>query len=285
MNTQENNQVQLEPDTGSFRDRDGRIYLHGNRVFRGLSEAALDNYRKVIETAFYRKFSKAGLLVNTVEVESQDNPLPISVQQQWAGFLEHDRVAVISYPYEWAFSMLKSAALLQLRLTAAAIKEGFTLKDASPYNIQFVGNKPVFIDIASFEALREGEPWSAYRQFCEMFLFPLMLQAYKGVNYQPFLRSRIDGVDVQTAGKLFGFRDRFRKGVMGNVWLQAKLDRRYGGSSENVRSSLKSAGFNRELILVNIRKLKKLITALSWEGDGSEWGDYTSFHNYSDEDH
>jgi SAM-dependent methyltransferase len=285
LNTQDNNQAQLEPDTGSFRDRDGRIYLHDDRVFRGLSKAALENYQKVIETKFYRKFSKAGLLVNTVEVESLDNPLPINVQQQWAGFLEHERVAVISYPYEWAFSMLKSAALLQLRLTAAAIKEGFTLKDASPYNIQFVGNKPVFIDIASFEALREGEPWSAYRQFCEMFLFPLMLQSYKGVNFQPFMRSRIDGIDVQTAGKLFGFRDRFRKGVFGNVWLQAKLDRRFGGSSENVRSSLKSAGFNRELILVNIRKLKKLITALSWEGDGSEWGDYTSFHNYSDEDH
>jgi hypothetical protein len=112
-----------------------------------------------------------------------------------------------------------------------------------------------------------------------------MLQAYKGVHYQPFLRSRIDGVDVQTAGSLFGFRDRFRKGVFGNVWLQSKLDRRYGGSSENVRSNLKSAGFNRELILVNIRKLKKLVTKLQWQGDGSEWGDYTSFHNYSEKDH
>ncbi len=91
-------------------------------------------------------------------------------------------------------------------------------------------------------------------------------------------------MDVQTAASLFGFRDRLRKGVMAHVWLQAKLDRRYGGSSEDVRSSLKSAGFNRELILVNIRKLKKLVSRLQWEGEGSEWGDYTSFHNYSDDD-
>jgi ribosomal protein L11 methylase PrmA len=272
-------------DSGSFRDRDGRIYLHGQRVFRGLSEAALDNFHALGKTAFYRKFNESGSLVKTAELDESNNPLPQELRRQWAGFLEHQRVEVISYPYEWPFGMLKAAALLQLRLTEAAIGEGFTLKDATPYNLQFEGKKPVFIDIASFEPLAEGEPWAGYRQFCEMFLFPLMMQAYKGVHYQPFLRSRIDGIDVQAAGKLFGVRDRFRKGVFGNVWLQAKLDRRYGGSSENVRSSLKSAGFNRELILVNIRKLKKLVGRLQWQGDGSEWGDYTSFHNYSEQDH
>ncbi len=285
MNTAGTNSKLQGLDSGSFRDRDGRVYLHGERVFRGLSDSALNHYRAVSKTAFYRKFNKAGSLVGTRELKDSANPLPAEIRQQWAGFLEHDRIGLISYPYEWPFGMLKSAAMLQLKLTEAAIKEGFTLKDATPYNVQFQGKKAVFIDIASFEPLVDGEPWAAYRQFCEMFLFPLMLQAYKGVHYQPFLRSRIDGIDLQTASSLFGFRDRFRKGVMANVWLQAKLDRRYGGSSENVRSNLKSAGFNRELILVNIRKLKKLVTSLQWEGDGSEWGDYTSFHNYSDQDH
>ena len=272
-------------DSGSFRDRDGRILLHGDRVFRGLNESALSGYRKVRKTGFFRKFTDSGELVKTREIDASDNPLPSELTGQWAGFLEHERIGLISYPYEWSFGMLKSAAMLQLSLTEAAIEEGFTLKDASPYNVQFVGKQPVFIDIGSFETMTEGEPWAGYRQFCEMFLFPLMLQSYKGVHFQPFLRSRIDGVDVQTAGSLFGFRDRFRKGVAANVWLQAKLDRRYGGSGENVRSKLKSAGFNREMILANVRKLKKLVDSLTWEGDGSEWGDYTSFHNYSDDDH
>jgi len=66
-------------------------------------------------------------------------------------------------------------------------------------------------------------------------------------------------------------------------WIE--LDRRYGGSSEDVRSSLKSAGFNRELILVNVRKLQKLVRKLEWETTDSEWGDYAEFHNYSDDDH
>jgi hypothetical protein len=177
-------------DSGSFRDRDGRIYLHGERVFRGLNESALDDYRKVRQTGFFRRFTDAGELVKTREIETSANPLPQEIVRQWAGFLEHERVGLISYPYEWSFGMLKSAAMLQLRLTEAAIQEGFTLKDATPYNVQFVGKQPVFIDIASFEPLAEGEPWAGYRQFCEMFLFPLMLQAYKGVHFQPFLRPR-----------------------------------------------------------------------------------------------
>lgn len=272
-------------ESGSFRDRDGRIYLHDGRVFRGLSESALEDFRALTATGFYEKFSGAGALVPTRLLDDGDVPLPAEVRSRWAGFLEHERIDVVSYPYEWPFGMLRDAALLQLELTEAAILENFSLKDATPYNVQFQGRKPVFIDIASFEPLAEGEPWAGYRQFCEMYLFPLMLQAYKGVDYQPFLRSRIDGVDVQTAGKLFGLRDRFRKGVTSHVWLQAKLDSRYGGSGENVRSSLKSAGFNRELILANLRKLRKLVASLEWGGKGTEWGHYEAFHNYSEEDH
>ncbi len=270
---------------GSFRDRDGRVYHFQGRVFRGLSVPALESYRQLQEKPFYKKLAESGKVVGTREIEAENNPLPDELKAQWAGFLEHDPVPVISYPYEWTFSMLKAAASLQLHLVERAVSNGFSLKDATPYNIQFVNRKPVFIDIPSFEPLQEGEPWAGYRQFCEMFLFPLFLQAYKGCNFQPFMRSGIDGVDVQAVASLFGFRDRFRKGVMSHVWLQSKLDRRYGGSSENVRSNLKSAGFNRELILANVRKMQKLVKKLQWEASGSEWGDYTEFHNYSDDDH
>lgn len=270
---------------GSFRDRDGRVYHYQQRIFRGLSAAALESYRQLQEKPFYKKLAESGKVIGTRELEAEDNPLTDELKAQWAGFLEHDPVPVISYPYEWTFSMLKAAASLQLHLVERAVSNGFSLKDATPYNIQFVNRKPVFIDIPSFEPLQEGEPWAGYRQFCEMFLFPLFLQAYKGCNFQPFMRSGINGVDVQAAASMFGFRDRFRKGVMSHVWLQSKLDRRYGGSSENVRSNLKSAGFNRELILANVRKMQKLVKKLQWEASGSEWGDYTEFHNYSDDDH
>ena len=256
-----------------------------DRVVRGLSDRALTNYRAVRDSRFYQEFESEGKLVGTTLLSAEENPLATHIQSEWAGFLEHDVVPVISYPYEWCFSMLRDAALLQLELTEAAILNGFTVKDASPYNIQFIDHKPVFIDIPSLEPLPDGEPWAAYRQFCEMFLFPLLVQVYKGMDFQPFLRSRLDGIGVQTAASLFGLRDRFRRGVFTHVWLQAKMDRRFGGADVNVRSSLKSAGFNLELILANVRKLTRLIRRLDWSGKGSEWGDYEKFHNYTETDH
>src|SRR5690606_15427736 len=140
------------------------------------------------------------------------------------------------------------AALLQLRLLEAALQEGWSMKDATPYNVQFVAGKPVFIDIPSFEPLAPGAAWQGYRQFCEMNLFPLLLQAYRGMDFQPFLRGRINGIDVQTAARLFSVRDRLRKGVTSHVWLQALLDRKYGNSQRNLRNELKNAGLNRELL-------------------------------------
>jgi len=54
--------------------------------------------------------------------------------------------------------MLKDAALLQLDLLLAALNEAMTLKDASAFNFQWMGSRPVFIDIPSFERLKPGSP-------------------------------------------------------------------------------------------------------------------------------
>ncbi len=276
---------EIAVDSGSFRDRDGRIYHIDGRIIRGVSAGALKDFERLRATEFYRRLLQQGRLVASEPLSLDQVPLPPAEKARWAAFIEHQRIPVISYPYEWTFGMLRDAALLQLQLVESAILEGMTLKDATPYNIQFVSGSPVFIDIPSFETLQPGAPWAGYRQFCELFLFPLLLQAYKGIAFQPLLRGSIDGIDVQTAARLFGLRDRFRSGVLSHVWLQAKLDRRYGATQRDVRGELKSAGFNKELILANLRKMRRLVTRLDWRGDGSEWGAYEEFHNYSTSDH
>ena len=91
--------------------------------------------------------------------------------------------------------MLRDAARLQLALTREALAEKLITKDASAYNVQFVGTKPVFIDVGSFERLRPGEPWAGYRQFCELFLNPLLRPgACATCPFQPLLRGRLDGI-------------------------------------------------------------------------------------------
>src|SRR5206468_3819805 len=106
----------------------------------------------------------------------------------------------VSYPYEWPFEMLRDAALLQLGLIEEALAEDVVLKDGTPYNVQWRGAEPVFVDVGSFERLPPGEPWAGYRQFCMLFLYPLMLQAYRGIAPQPWPRGSLEGIEPRGAG-------------------------------------------------------------------------------------
>ncbi len=270
-------------EAGSFRDRHGRIVYAGGRVLRFLSESALANWRKLYQKPFIKAAMADGRLVATEEVEPPPEAIPGG--GSWAGAVEHRRIPVVSYPYEWSFHMLRDAAALTLDLLAEALDADFILKDGTSYNVQFEGSKPVFIDTGSFEPLEPGGAWTGYRQFCQLFLFPLLLQSHKGIEFQPILRGALDGPPPEAVNKLFGLRDRFRAGVMTHVYLQAKLSARYGATRRDLRADLKSAGFNKELVKANTRRLRALIGKLEWDAKTSEWGDYTREHNYSEADH
>ena len=200
------------------------------------------------------------------------------------GLLEHARVPFVSYPYEWTFSMLRDAALLQLRLLRLALDEGLTMKDASPYNVQWRGAEPVFIDVGSFERPGEGEPWAGYRQFCALYLYPLLLQAYKGVPFQPWLRGSLDGIEPGDARALMSARDLLRRGVLTHVVLHSRLERRHAERPASVRAELREAGFKHELVAANVRRLEKLVRRLEWKPGASGWSAYGAATSYAEDD-
>lgn len=265
--------IQCEP--GSYRDRSGSVFYRNGRVFRGLSETALENWEVLQRAPFFDRNRKSGKIVDTW-------PADDAVAGNWAGMLEHARVPFISYPYEWPFGMLKDAALLQLALVREALTCGMILKDSSPYNIQWNGVHPVFIDIPSFTPLREGEPWVGYRQFCELFLYPLMLQAYKGADFRPWLRGRIDGIPAEDMRRLMSARDLMRPGVLMHVIAQSALQRRYSSKGGNVRNQLAEAGFDKKLIERNVDKLSALVSKLEPPRIRTEWSDYDRTHSYDE---
>ena len=200
-----------------------------------------------------------------------------------AGVLKHELIPFVSYPYEWTFSQLKDAALVQLDLLLAALDKDLVLKDSSPYNVQWRGARPVFVDVGSFERMREGEPWVGYRQFCMLYLYPLLLQSLKDVRFHPWLRGSIDGITPTEMRGLMSFRDRFRRGMTTNVFLHARLERSYADRAKEVKSDVKRL-MKKEIVVANVRKMRKLVERLSWDPPEGVWVAYGERNSYTDDD-
>ena len=110
--------------------------------------------------------------------------------------------------------------VIKLSLLIHPKKSGFSLKDASSYNVQFIGSELKFIDTLSFEPYKEGEPWVAYRQFCQHFLAPLALMAYVDIDLAKLLSNYIDGIPLSLANKILPIRTRLNYGLQLHLHLQ-----------------------------------------------------------------
>jgi hypothetical protein len=268
-------------DAGSFRDREGRVFYQDGKVYRALSERAAAAWKKLDGSKFFPRLVAEGKIVATREAEYPQAALE-ALSPHWVLALEHERIPFISYPYEWPFAMLRDAARLQLDLTIAALAENMTLKDASAYNVQWRGARPVFIDTASFDVWEEGEPWVGYLQFCQLFLYPLLLTAYRDIPFQSWLRGAIDGIVPADMNHVLTLRDRFRPGVFKDVYIQAKLQASFADTRQDVRGDLQRVGFGKELILNNLRRLRKIVDKLEWQRSSSEWAGYVEESSYDD---
>jgi hypothetical protein len=248
------------------------VFITPDGVFRVLSPVALDDWRALAESRLWPELRDERLVVASEPAEL--GAAPDLLAGETAAVLRHERVPFVSYPYEWPFSMLRDAALLQLELNRRALQADLALKDASPYNVQWRGSRPVFIDVGSFERLRADEPWAGYRQFCMLFLYPLMLQAYKDVPFHAALRGSLDGITPGEARALLA-GERFRKGVLSNVVVHARMESRYADAAGGqVKREMGRAGFGTELLAANFRKLEKLVRGLEWKAGETAWTSY-----------
>ncbi len=258
---------------GSFRDRSSRVFVADGQVYRALSSDGLAEWRQVAAKPYFQKLLADGRVIATQEVEAAE-AARLLAGTRFEGVVRHARVPFISYPYEWSFGMLKDAAALQLDILLESIRNGTMLKDASPYNVQFCGSQATFIDVGSFEKHESGRPWSAYQQFCELFLFPLMLQAYRGIDFTSLLRGELEGVSVEQCFRMLRLRDWFRAGVFPHVVLHHWLGRAADQKNTSTLNSVVQSGFNDELVIHNLERLRKLIRKLRWSPQGQPWVDY-----------
>ena len=160
------------------------FYLDG-RVFRGLNSSGLKRYNFIKEYKILDESIQRNFLIKTSEVK---DPLIIDKNKNFECILEHKKIKLVTYPYEWCFDQLKDAALHHLDFQIFLLERNCVLIDASAYNIQFINSNPVFIDALSLAKYEEGSYWIAHRQFCENFLNPLILSSKKEIDFNNWFR-------------------------------------------------------------------------------------------------
>jgi hypothetical protein len=149
--------------------------------------------------------------------------------------------------------------------------------------MQWRGASPVFIDIGSFEGVRGG-PWIGYRQFCQTFLYPLLLEAHLGISFQRTLLGHLDGLDPTEMRRIFSGRKRFKKGVFRHVYLHSVAESRVTQGGQKIKEDLTQSGFSKELTKATVSKLLKLVRKLRSKRGDSGWKAYRETCSYSDED-
>ena len=259
--------------SASFRDPSGFLFARDGVLYRQLNRKYEQEYARLMESGLYDKLVKAGLLIPHVEVDQEPAEAELAHK-----IIQPERVPFISYPYEWSFGQLKEAALATLSIQRRAMKAGMSLKDASAYNMQFVRGKPTLIDTLSFELYKEGQPWVAYRQFCQHFLAPLALMALRDARLNQLLRVYIDGVPLDLASGLLPSKTRVNFGLLTHIHLHASAQKRFSGADVKSRA----ATMSQQALTGLIESLDSTVRKLEWKPGGTEWGNYYDITNYSD---
>lgn len=268
----------------SFRDPSGFLFRsEAGQLYRQVNHCYRPHFELLHDSGLYDGLVGDGLLVRHQVV---DGVRPLS--DDAFCIIQPHRIPFISYPYEWAFSALKDAALLTLDVQIRALEHDMQLKDASAYNIQFDGCQPVLIDTLSFERVEPNKPWKAYGQFCRHFLAPLALMSKSHIDLGYLLRDYIDGIPLDLASRLLPLRTRLSLGQQLHIHWHARMIAKHSPTTPQQSEAGTIGPARREMrmpknrLLVYLENLRKTVASLTWSARGTEWADYYEDNSYTE---
>ncbi len=234
----------------SFKDPAGFVFEASGNFYRQVNKVYSKQYEQLVQSGLYNRLTAGNqLLPHTIVPEN------LTDEENWYTTLLPTQLPFISYPYEWCFDQLKDAALLTLSILRTSIEFGMILKDATPFNIQFYKGNPIFIDTLSFDNYDSNEPWAAYRQFCEGFLFPLYLEHYLKIDCIKLLSTYITGIPVEVTAKLLPRKSKWSLGVRLHVLLQNNIKNNNSPGKSGTR-------FSKQKMLNLVSHLESIIVSL-----------------------
>ena len=267
-----------QPDRGripaSFRDPSGFVFERDGRLLRQINHSFSEEWSAFEQSALRQELTRDRVLIN-----HQAAPLELAWDEHAAAVIEPERVELITYPWEWSFSQLRDAALLTLDAQERAAAAGFTLRDASAFNVQFVRGRPILIDTLSFEPATPEEPWLPYREFCGQFLAPLALMAYRDVRLGLLMRPMPGGIPLDLASALLPARTRLSTGIATHIHLHARAQRRSISPESAARARAQRISSLGQRALID--HLRRTVEGLRKPHSTTHWASYETTSSYS----
>jgi len=262
--------VELIKNPGSFRDPAGQIYKYKGRIIRIIKKFGKERYEHIKQKKIIQESVDNNFLIPTKEVTEEFKDLKLD---QGHYFLEHQNIDYISYPYEWSFSQLKTAALHHLNFQLFLLDRDIKLIDSSAYNIQFIDHKPIFIDVLSLDKYSEGDYWTGHSQFLQQFLNPLLLRSIKGIQFNEWYKGSLDGIKTSDLNDMLSFKDKLSLNIFLSVVLlskfekENKIDPKKALKKIKSRKSLSKNSYKSILLQLKnwIQKLKPLTKKTDWD--------------------
>ena len=249
----------------TFRDPAGSLSFEDDLVIRRIDPAARSSVLEFVESPLCRAMQERGDLVAST-VEDAEGHLR----------LLHPRISIPTYPWEWTPSQWLAAAELTLKLCEEALAAGWILKDATPLNVLFIGTRPVFVDILSFERRDpHSSIWLAYGQYVRTFLLPLLMNKRLSwpLSLSLFKRDGYEPADCYTA---LSWSHRLSRGAFWPITLPTLLDRRKETASPQKKptTSVSDPEIVVSVLKRTLNNLRKRTRKALATGTSSEWSDY-----------
>jgi len=152
----------------SGADEAGILFRRKGRLFRAINHEFVEDMRSIFSCGLIEELITLRLIPRTW--------ITSEVLDGFGLVLEHEVIQPITYPREWSFSMLRDAALTELKVNLICQKYGYQLKDSHPNNVLFDAAHPMFVDVGSIVKVDPGIiGWRAYENFLRSYYYPLKI--------------------------------------------------------------------------------------------------------------
>jgi SAM-dependent methyltransferase len=269
----------------TFRDPAGSLRFEGDLAVRTIAASSRADVLDFIESPLCQAMQQRGDLIAAAIDDSGPQLI-----------LRHPKIPIPTYPWEWTPSQWLAAADLTLNLCDEAIAAGWVLKDATPLNILFLGSRPIFVDILSFERRDPAscDPrsslWLAYAQYVRTFLLPLLMNRllHWPLSLSIFKR---DGLEPAECFAALPWRRRLSRAALWPITLPTLLERRKQTSAPAKIDApqKKSAPHDPELathiLQRTLKNLRRRTLRAAPPSASSNWSDYPqTLTHYTPED-